>query len=83
KLNHIARRMDSVRRAFTGEAAAQPPGDDTEGAGWLPEFIEARNALKQALLLRDNAPPNEQRRIAAILVRATAEIEGLKGNDMR
>ncbi|HEY3597920.1 MAG TPA: helix-turn-helix transcriptional regulator [Paraburkholderia sp.] len=83
KLNHIARRMDSVRRAFTGEAAAQPSGDDTEGAGWLPEFIEARSALKQALLLRDNAPLNEQRRIAAILARATAEIEGLTGNDMR
>jgi DNA-binding PadR family transcriptional regulator len=71
KLNHIARKMDSVRRAFAGEE----PLDPSEG-GWLPELIEARRALKHALFRRDNLPADEQRRIAAILARATAEIEG-------
>jgi DNA-binding PadR family transcriptional regulator len=76
KLTHIARKMDSVRRAFAGEEALDP----SEG-GWLPELIEARRALKHALLRRDNVPADEQRRIAAILARATAEIEGKPGAD--
>ncbi|APR39743.1 PadR family transcriptional regulator [Paraburkholderia sp. SOS3] len=83
KLSHIARKMDMVRRAFSGEAGdsagTEAGGDEfggVRGAAWLPEFIEARRALKHALLLRDNASPDEQRRIAAILARATAEIEG-------
>lgn len=71
KLTHIARKMDSVRRAFAGEE----PADISEG-GWLPELNEARRALKHALLRRDNAPAAEQRRIAAILMRAANEIEG-------
>ncbi len=80
KLSHIARKMDSVRRAFAGEAGqagqAGDPGDTwSEYGGWLPEYVQARRAIKHALLLRDNASPEEQRRIAAILVRATAEIE--------
>jgi DNA-binding PadR family transcriptional regulator len=74
KLTHIARKMDSVRRAFAGEEQLDP----AEG-GWLPELIEARRALKHALLRRDNVPAAEQRRIAAILARATAEIEGNPG----
>jgi DNA-binding PadR family transcriptional regulator len=71
KLAHIARKMDSVRRAFAGEE----PADISEG-GWLPELNEARRTLKHALLRRDNAPAAEQRRIAAILMRAAREIEG-------
>ncbi|OWJ61755.1 PadR family transcriptional regulator [Paraburkholderia caledonica] len=71
KLSHIARKMDSVRRAFAGEE----PADISEG-GWAPELNEARRALKNALLRRDNAPADEQRRIAAILMRAVKEIEG-------
>lgn len=68
KLQHLARKLDWMRRAMAGEQAAQP-GD------WLAEFVAARQALKQALLLRDGADHAEQRRIAAILRRATAEIE--------
>jgi DNA-binding PadR family transcriptional regulator len=85
KLSHIARKMDMVRRAFSGDAesaGAEAGGDESvgfRGTAWLPEFIEARRALKHALLLRDNASPDEQRRIAAILARATAEIEGKTG----
>ncbi|MGF6755643.1 PadR family transcriptional regulator [Paraburkholderia sp. GAS334] len=75
KLIHIGRKMDSVRRAFAGEE----PADPSEG-GWVPELIEARRALKNALVLRTSASPDEQRRIAAILARATAEIEGKTGD---
>jgi DNA-binding PadR family transcriptional regulator len=71
KLTHIARKMDSVRRAFAGEE----PADISEG-DWLPELNEARRTLKHALLRRDDAPAAEQRRIAAILMRAAKEIEG-------
>jgi DNA-binding PadR family transcriptional regulator len=79
KLSHIARKMDSVRRAFAGETATAPGegGDDAASAagGWLPELIAARHALKYALLRHGDGSAAEQRRIAAILVRATAEIE--------
>jgi DNA-binding PadR family transcriptional regulator len=70
KLSHIARKMDSVRRAFAGEE----PADVSEG-GWLPELNEARRTLKHALLRRDSVPATEQRRIAEILMRAAKEIE--------
>jgi DNA-binding PadR family transcriptional regulator len=70
RLAHIARKMDSVRRAFAGEE----PADISEG-GWVPELNEARRTLKRALLRRDNAPAAEQRRIAEILMRAAKEIE--------
>jgi len=71
KLTHIGRKMDSVRRAFSGETNE---GGEEPGA-WLPEFVQSRRALKHALLRRSEAPADEQRRIAAILARATAEIE--------
>lgn len=66
KLKHLARKMDWFRRAMAGE-------EDGEG-GWLPEFVEARRALKRALMQRSEANPDEQRRIAAILARATQDI---------
>jgi len=71
KLLHFARKMDLVRRAYAGEDADDPAAGD----GWVPELIAARRALKRALLIRTDASPEEQRRIAAILARATAEIE--------
>jgi len=70
KLTHFGRKMDVMRRAFAG----QDPADETEG-GWVRELVEARHALKRALLRRTDVSPQEQRRIAAILVRATQEIE--------
>ena len=84
KLKHVARKMEWVRRALSGEAtepgAAGIAADEREAAGgWLPEFVEARVALKRALLLRTDAIPDEQRRIAAILARATAEINAGPG----
>jgi DNA-binding PadR family transcriptional regulator len=75
KLGHFARKMDSVRRAFAGGGGAEDASENP--GGWLPEFTQARRALKHALLLRDNASPEEQRRLAGILARATAEIESV------
>ncbi|MBU9604349.1 PadR family transcriptional regulator [Burkholderia multivorans] len=90
RLTHLARKMEFMRRAFAGEASgagasgADASGADASGAaaqdeaqaGWLPEFVDARVALKHALLHKSAASPDEQRRIAAILRRAIAEIEG-------
>jgi hypothetical protein len=81
KLSHFARKMDSVRRAFAGEAGDENADANGDSNAWLPEFIQARRALKHALLMRTDAPVNEQRRIAAILSRATAEIEGKTAGD--
>ncbi|SAL12551.1 PadR-like family transcriptional regulator [Caballeronia peredens] len=71
KLTHFARKMDLVRRAYMGDDTDDASGD----SGWVAELIAARRALKKALLLRTDASPDEQRRIAEILARATAEIE--------
>ncbi|WP_408584927.1 PadR family transcriptional regulator [Paraburkholderia bannensis] len=68
KLTHFGRKMDLMRRAFAGE-------DPADGSGWVRELIEARRALKRELLRRTDASPQEQRRIAAILARATQEIQ--------
>ncbi|WP_322102825.1 PadR family transcriptional regulator [Paraburkholderia sp. J41] len=68
KLTHFGRKMDVMRRALAGE-------DVSDASGWVRELIEARRALKQALLRRSDVSPEEQRRIAAILARATQEIE--------
>lgn len=67
RLAHIAERMDMVRRAMAGEEPLDP-----SAGGWLPEFHDARHALRHALGNVHSA--DEQRRITAILQRATAEI---------
>jgi DNA-binding PadR family transcriptional regulator len=69
-LGQLARKMHHLRGALAEESA--PEGS----AAWLPEFVDARRGLKRALLSRSSAAQDEQRRIAAILQRAIAEIEG-------
>ncbi|CAG9242745.1 MULTISPECIES: PadR family transcriptional regulator [Burkholderia] len=78
RLTHLARKMEFMRRAFAGESAGGEARDEAQ-PGWLPEFVEARLALKRALLHKSAADADEQRRIAAIMRRATAEIEGGTG----
>ena len=73
KLRQIARKMDSVRRAFSGEAGA--PGADASAEA-LPELLDARRALKSALHGLSGAAPEEQRRVAGILEAATRQIQG-------
>ncbi|MFJ4292401.1 PadR family transcriptional regulator [Cupriavidus sp. NPDC089707] len=70
KLRHVARKMEWMRRAMSGEPQPEP-----EQGGWLPELMQARAALKRAMVMRGEAGADEQRRIAAILIRAAAEIE--------
>ncbi|GAB3245572.1 PadR family transcriptional regulator [Chitinimonas naiadis] len=68
KLKHLAHKMEWLRRAMSGEE------DGESGSSWLPEFVEARRALKRALMQRSDVSADEQRRIAAILARATQDI---------
>ncbi|ACR30524.1 PadR family transcriptional regulator [Burkholderia glumae BGR1] len=80
KLAHLGRKMEFMRRAIASQTgqADQGGGDaaETPEGGWLPEFVEARMTLRQALFRKSAAAPDEQRRIAAILRRAAAEIDG-------
>jgi len=69
-LADLARKMKYLRGAMAED------GENPGGGVWLPEFVEARRSLKRALLLKSNAPHEEQRRVAAILLRAAAEIGG-------
>lgn len=84
----IGKRMDELRRAM----GAGPSGDDTADfdapqafggrgrhAAGAPEVRAARRSLKSALIEKSGATIDEQRRIAAILERAAAEIRGDNG----
>ena len=70
RLQEAAQKMDLMRSALA-EGEEGPRG---RGA-WTAELSDARHALKRALMTRAGAGADEQRRIAAILVRAAAEIE--------
>ncbi|MBB1595227.1 PadR family transcriptional regulator [Achromobacter sp. UMC46] len=76
RFKHIARKMDWMRQAWSGEPRNLGPEGEDVRTGWLPELVEARQAIRHALLERTDASPAEQRRIAAILTRATDEING-------
>lgn len=69
-LARIGGRMTQVREAFAGLDAADPQAAD--------ELHQARHALKHALMRKRDCAPDEARRIASILDRATAEILGRK-----
>jgi DNA-binding PadR family transcriptional regulator len=74
RLSFVGKKMETMRRAMQGE------GGEPDPDGWLPEYIAAHRGLKRALVLKADADEAEQRRIAAILQRAIAEIEGT-GNE--
>lgn len=67
-LARIGGRMAEVREAFAGFTDADPQAAD--------DLNHARVALKQSLMRKRGCAPDEARRIAAILARATAEIMG-------
>jgi DNA-binding PadR family transcriptional regulator len=73
KLAAAAEKMTLMRNALAEGGAA----DDGRGPRWTTEFAEARHAFKHALLAHagPGVSAEEQGRIAAILARATAEIE--------
>ncbi|GLU30291.1 PadR family transcriptional regulator [Trinickia caryophylli] len=70
KLSFVASKMESMRRAYAADDDAGEPGR------WHPKLLQARYALKLAVVRRADAGEDEQRRIADILLRAAAEIEG-------
>ncbi|MDX3987961.1 MAG: PadR family transcriptional regulator [Achromobacter sp.] len=76
RFKHIAKKMDWMRQAWSGEPRSVGPEGEDARTGWVPEFVEARHAMRRALMERTDASPAEQRRIAAILARATDEING-------
>lgn len=72
RLAHIGAKMDSMRRAYSGEGGA----DFVDGGGWSPELIDAKHKLKHALFEHDDMSPSEQKRIAEILLQAAKAISG-------
>jgi DNA-binding PadR family transcriptional regulator len=70
QLEWIGRKMEHLRRAMSGDDdAADIPAEQRA-------VFEARQQLKAALAEKRHASADEQRRIAAILARASAEIRG-------
>jgi len=67
-LQRIGGRMAQVREAFAGLEDADPNAAD--------DLHQARHALKHALMRMRGCTPDEARRVAGILARATAEILG-------
>ena len=78
RLHEIGSKMDSVRRAFSGEGANANPDDEPDHHGWHRELGAARRSLKEMLLQMIGAPAKRQREAAAILKRALADIEKLE-----
>jgi DNA-binding PadR family transcriptional regulator len=70
-LVHMARKMKYLKQAM----AAQTDAIDEDG--WLPVFVEARKAIRRALLLKSAASPAEQKEIAEILTQATERINAI------
>jgi DNA-binding PadR family transcriptional regulator len=75
QLTWVGAKMEHVRRVFTGEDSHAARRDDTP-RGWGAELAEARRRLRGALSGMADASAEEQRRVAAILDRATRDIGG-------
>jgi DNA-binding PadR family transcriptional regulator len=69
QLDRISRKMNEMRRAFTGDDESGDDGDTNE-------LRQARRELRRVLHERKRGGVEENRRIAEILRRATAEILG-------
>jgi len=74
-LRHVSRKMAWMQRTLATEDMETGPDGQDLATGWVPAFVQQRRALKQALFEASDACPDEQRRIAAILARAVAEIQ--------
>jgi len=73
QLGRIASKMDRVRRAFSGDTAADAEGDE-DSRRMEGELHQVRHNLRAILHEAAAATVAEQRRIAAILRRAIDEI---------
>ncbi|MYZ45418.1 PadR family transcriptional regulator [Achromobacter sp. KS-M25] len=74
-LRHVSRKMAWMQRTLANQDMEVGAEGEDLATGWLPAFVQQRRALKQALFEASDACPDEQRRIAAILARAVAEIQ--------
>lgn len=74
QFGRVGERMDRVRRALDAEDGGEEPADKERRGS--RELHRARHELKRALADKWHSPREEQQRIAAILVRAAAEIAG-------
>ncbi len=68
-ITHLARKMHYIRNAMNEEANEPPDAHE-----WLPEFVEARLALKRALLMKSGVDQEKQKVISVVLNKAAAEI---------
>jgi len=71
QFGRVGERMEHLRRAMRHQEAGDDLAEDRRGG---KDLLKARRALKAALADAWNGPPEEQERIAAILMRAVAEI---------
>lgn len=74
-LKHAAKKMLWMSQATESVASA------SDATGWIPEYVQARHALRAALLARDEVDHAAQRRIIAILQRAASDILQVGPND--
>lgn len=83
KLSYIAHRMESVKRAYAAQADAEAADDGGrwDVGNWHPKLQQARYAIKLALMRTVDADESEQQRVAEILLRAAADIEGERAAD--
>ncbi len=77
RLRHIAKRMTWLRQSLEGQPRELGPEGEDLATGWLPELIEMRHAMRQALMRHTDASPATQRRIAGILRQAVHAIDAL------
>jgi DNA-binding PadR family transcriptional regulator len=79
QFGRVGERMDRVRRALDADEGGDEGGDESEAdheRRGSRELHRARRDLKLALLDKWHSSREEQQRIAAILIRAAAEIAG-------
>jgi DNA-binding PadR family transcriptional regulator len=74
QFDRVGERMDRVRRALDAEDGGEE--SDEQGPHGSRDLHRARRELKLALLDKWHGSREEQQRIAAILMRAAAEIAG-------
>jgi len=75
QFSRVSERMEHLRRAMRQEETGEDPENKRHISAPL---LNARRALKSALAEAWNGPPEEQERIAGILMRAAEEIAGKK-----
>jgi DNA-binding PadR family transcriptional regulator len=75
QFGRVGERMERVRRAMHADESGEDSRDEREQRG-SKELHRARRDLKAAISEKWDAPREEQQRVAEILKRAAAEIQG-------